>query len=420
MTSHIGDRVLMENLRCDVLDIEETIQKLLKRKDISKSLNSHRSWKYTGSYVLDVDTENLVTCFQYNPRNADQSQKGHLTLLELLIDRIGTTLLAFGVFIQSRQVSPPKQRLKVCLDRNLLVAATEILNWRIEQFFQAWGIGLPPEPETRSEEGQTSDPYRPNEPCPSCSTKKVVQEDVIQSISLGLQCNKEDIAQNSPLLKAKLSALSASEADIQAQEKKLKQEEAKLSANLSSMNAELSTCDTQLINKKADFEKVRLHTEDQLKKLSDLASEVESTSASTGNLDLAISNIYQAVGDINRQIDELEGSLSSAKSTRSTRDLNHMESRVDVQSKITANTQLLSSLSDQLSCFQQTYDPSWQQKLAQSEEKRASLVALWGDSQDRQNRNEYHMRELDAVFAQENSLREKLLAELRTFDTSVA
>lgn len=356
MTSHIGDRVLMENLRCDVLDIEETIQKLLKHKDIWKSLNSHRSWKYTGSYVLDVDTKNLVDCFQYNPRSADQSQKGHLTLLELLIDRLGTTLLAFGVFIQSHQVSPPKQRSKVCPDRNLLVAATEILNWRIQQFFQAWGIGLPPKPpETRSDEVQTSDPYRPNDPCPSCSAKRTVREDVIQSISLGLQCNKGDVAQNHPQLKTKFSELAASEGDVQAQDKKLKQEEGTLSTNLFSMIAELSACDTQLINKKADFEKVRLHTEDQIKKLRDLASDVESTSASTENLDLAISNVYQAVGDINRQIDELEGSLSSAKSTRSTRDLNYMESRVDVQSKIAANTQLLFSLSDQLSCFQQTY-----------------------------------------------------------------
>lgn len=47
-------------------------------------------------------------------------------------------------------------------------------------------------------------------------------------------------------------------------------------------------------------------------------------------------------------------------------------------------------------------------------------MALWEDSQDRQNRNDYHIRELDAVFAQENSLREKLLAELRTFDAAIA
>ena len=345
----------MENLRCDLLDIDETIQRLMQHKDISKSVNAFRSWKYSGSYLLDVDTKNLTDCFQYNPRSCDQSRKGHLTLLELLIDRISASLLAFSLFIEAYQISQPNPKTRACSDRNLLVSTAERFNLVMKQFIGVWGIGTPPRPETTSMHTQTCLQYRAHEPCPYCYMKKNLLKKTIQITSSGLHCDMDDVAQTNSSLKEKLSELSNAQNDAQSLRKKLINKESTLSSSQHNESDELSRSESQLLEKKAEFQKICSHTEDQIRMMDGLAATVEKISCIIGKIDGEISKTYEEVTITDQQTNDLEEALTITQNSRNADELAHVERITNIENKITENELLLSALAQQLSNLQNAY-----------------------------------------------------------------
>ena len=149
MAFHLGRKEFVENLSSDVLDVDKTLRRLVQRLPDHNSVPGEpvlRSWKYPGTSYLDVDTQNLVKCFRFNPRCPEESRKAHLLMTELLIDRLNAFTFVCALLMEcqmrANSQNAPMFERKIT-DRNGIGSVANYFGKVFNLFLMAWDINLP-------------------------------------------------------------------------------------------------------------------------------------------------------------------------------------------------------------------------------------------------------------------------------------
>ncbi|OQV19173.1 hypothetical protein BV898_06810 [Hypsibius exemplaris] len=385
MAFHLGRKEFIENLSSDVLDVEHTIRRLTSH--LPAGAVTLRSWKYPGTNCLDVDTSNLVNCFRFNARNSDDSVKAHLIITELLIDRLVAFLFVCASLMEEQiSTGDPNKALLQCerklTERNTIAAVATYFGRIYLSFLTTWGIGVPSGGATVDGGTQTDEEFKPHAPCPECPWKCQWLEDVCAIIRRSVYSQLEDLkdAKSAAKVKHMYNCAVAENKDVKEATRLLETDMADSKALITRKETEIRATQKRIETVKKDFlqtgaEKSTL--ENSLKELEVAAgnSQAESAAQLTENqlLQTDLEGITSSCGVLAEQTKAYE---SKIRARRTVYELSALSMR-EQNGFLLENVR---KMKERIQEVEKVYDPQWQMKLREVEEKVKSVRELFEDS----------------------------------------